>query len=271
MTEAEWLAGADPIAMIEFRRGSPVGEDRVSWSNNRQQFHEPQRGLDRGFRLFACTCCRRIWDRIPEPCNRAAVVAVEGLSDGRVSGAEVEAAFQASSAVEYLGDGSRRGDPGYWAVKYLGRGFYKMTAGASALMVSARVLAMAGGDYDTELWRAFSGCYYVGGGFFLRPFEWPLPIPAGVEVERASQAALLRDIFGNPFRPVTPDPAWLTSTVVALAAGIYADRAFDRLPILADALQDAGCDHPDVLAHCRDPHLTHVRGCWVVDLLLGKS
>jgi hypothetical protein len=82
---------------------------------------------------------------------------------------------------------------------------------------------------------------------------------------------LLREIIGNPFRPVTLDPAWLTSTVVALARGIYDERAFDRMPILADALQDAGCDSDDLLTHCRDPHQDHVRGCWVVDLVLGKA
>ena len=64
--------------------------------------------------------------------------------------------------------------------------------------------------------------------------------------------------------------SWLTSTVVGLADAIYADRAFDRLPILADALEEAGCDHPNVPAHCRGPG-PHARGCWVVDLLLGKS
>jgi hypothetical protein len=86
----------------------------------------------------------------------------------------------------------------------------------------------------------------------------------------AIQSLFLRDIFGNPFRPVAVDPGWLTSSVVELARGIYDQKAFDRLPILADALQDAGCDHPDVLAHCRGPG-PHVRGCWVVDLVLGKT
>jgi hypothetical protein len=88
--------------------------------------------------------------------------------------------------------------------------------------------------------------------------------------ELATQADFLRCIFGNPFRPVAADPGWLTSTVVELAQGIYADRSFDRLPILADALQDAGCDNPDVLDHCRGPG-PHARGCWVVDLVLGKG
>jgi hypothetical protein len=85
------------------------------------------------------------------------------------------------------------------------------------------------------------------------------------------QASLLRDIFGNPFQPVSLDPLWLTFDVQALAQGIYTERAFDRMPILADALQDAGCDNPDVLNHCRDAKQVHVRGCWVLDLLLGKG
>jgi hypothetical protein len=89
--------------------------------------------------------------------------------------------------------------------------------------------------------------------------------------EAQAQALLLRDIFGNPFRPVALDPACLTSDVVALARGIYDDRAFDRMPILADALQDAGCAHEDILTHCRDAKQTHVRGCWVLDLLLGND
>ncbi|HJZ55412.1 MAG TPA: hypothetical protein VKE74_10660, partial [Gemmataceae bacterium] len=72
------------------------------------------------------------------------------------------------------------------------------------------------------------------------------------------------------FRPVAVDPSWLASTVVTLAGGIDADRAFDRLPILADALQDAGCDNTDILNHCLGPG-PHVRGCWVVDLMLGNG
>ncbi len=84
-------------------------------------------------------------------------------------------------------------------------------------------------------------------------------------------ADVLREVFGNPFRPAALAPAWLTSDVVALARGIYEERAFDRMPILADALQDAGCDNDDVLSHCRDPKQVHVRGCWVVDLILGKG
>jgi hypothetical protein len=76
--------------------------------------------------------------------------------------------------------------------------------------------------------------------------------------------------FSDPLRYVSLQPCWVTSTVLALAAGIYSESAFDRLPILADALQDAGCNNDDILDHCRGQG-PHVRGCWVVDLVLGKS
>jgi hypothetical protein len=88
--------------------------------------------------------------------------------------------------------------------------------------------------------------------------------------ERSAQCDILRDIFGNPFRPVAFDPAWRTSTVVALAQQMYDSRDFGLMPILGDALEDAGCDSADILDHCRGDG-PHVRGCWVVDLVLGKS
>jgi hypothetical protein len=86
----------------------------------------------------------------------------------------------------------------------------------------------------------------------------------------AGQADLLRCIFGNPSRPVVWDRRWRTDDTVGLARGIYEDRAFDRLPLLADALMDAGCDHEQVLDHWCSPG-PHARGCWVVDLVLGKE
>jgi len=80
----------------------------------------------------------------------------------------------------------------------------------------------------------------------------------------------LRDIFGNPFRPVTFAPEWRTDTALSLARQMYESRDFSLMPILADALQDADCDNEDILNHCRDTDATHVRGCWVVDLVLEK-
>jgi hypothetical protein len=89
--------------------------------------------------------------------------------------------------------------------------------------------------------------------------------------ESLAQTTLVRDIFGNPFRTVAFSPQWRTDTAVSLAHQMYESRDFSAMPILADALQDAGCDNADVLNHCRDTSLAHVRGCWVVDLVLGKE
>ena len=90
------------------------------------------------------------------------------------------------------------------------------------------------------------------------------------QAESAAQAHLLRDIVGNPFRQVRFVPNWRSPVVTTLADLIYAERVFDRMPILADALEEAGCDDPDILAHCRGDG-PHVRGCWVVDLVLGRG
>jgi hypothetical protein len=113
----------------------------------------------------------------------------------------------------------------------------------------------------------------------------PIALTAGVEVPcRVAHvqdagddgAALVRDIFGNPFRPVTLDPCWLTPTVTNLAQAVYDDRQmpsglFDnqRMGILADALEEAGCHNADILGHLRGGG-EHVRGCWAVDLILGR-
>jgi hypothetical protein len=94
------------------------------------------------------------------------------------------------------------------------------------------------------------------------------------------QARLLHDLFGNPFRLVAPEPSWAAwegGTIPKLAQAIYDDRQLPagtldtvRLGVLADALEEAGCDQAELLGHLRGPG-PHVRGCWAVDLLLGKS
>jgi hypothetical protein len=119
-------------------------------------------------------------------------------------------------------------------------------------------------DHRFDDWKAPNALRY------LRP-SFPLPMPPTVVAD------FVREIMGNPFRPVTLDPAWQTSTVVALARAAYDNRSVPagtlepaRLGVLADALEEAGCDNNDILNHCRKPGV-HVPGCWVVDLLLGKE
>jgi len=270
VTEAAWPGCDDPIAMVEFLRGSPTGTDPEARSNPRWRADDPQAPADRRFRRFACACCRRVWGHIPGPSSRAAVVAVEEYLGGRATPAALEAAFTASARVEYLEDGTKRPDPAYWAVKYLGRGFYKLSAGASALVVASRTLSLADEAYGGPVRSAFDGCFYAGAGVFLTPFRWPEPVPAAVRAERGVLAGVLRCLFGNPFRPAARSPAWRTSTCLALAEQMDRTGEFAPMPVLGDALEEAGCDNVDILSHCRGPG-PHVRGCWVVDLVLGKT
>jgi len=88
---------------------------------------------------------------------------------------------------------------------------------------------------------------------------------------RITLLALLHDIFGNPFSPVVLDSAWRTDTVLSLARHIDTSGEFSVMPILADALQDAGCDNDAILTHCRQENPTHVHGCWVIDLVLSRE
>jgi hypothetical protein len=224
MTEAEWLACADPRPMLKARRG----------------------GLSlRKLRLFACACARRIRALIPENRYRRLVEAAEAFADGALSADDLRAALHhAVYGKRFRGRKAVYGTPAVYAACW--------TANTRAPVIerSAAEAAQAVGDAaarsrSSRRWKEAR---------------------AG---EHAAQAVMLRCVAGNPFRPVAIDPAWLTSDVVALARGIYEERAFDRLPILADALQDAGCDNADVLDHCRGPG-PHVRGCWVVDLILGQ-
>jgi hypothetical protein len=102
--------------------------------------------------------------------------------------------------------------------------------------------------------------------------DWLLPAEENAPEARA-QAGLLRDLFGNPFRRPRLKRRWLKrdgGTVAAVARAAYDGRAFDRLPVLADALEEAGCTDAEILGHCRQVG-GHVRGCWVIDLLLGKK
>jgi hypothetical protein len=117
---------------------------------------------------------------------------------------------------------------------------------------------------------------------FLRTVRAPGQWGKGGEPAKAHAVALLHEVFGNPFatrRRRKTDPrrgwmfsaSWHTDTVLALARQMYDSREFGAMPILADALQDAGCDNDDVLSHCRDASTPHTRGCWVLDLVLEKG
>jgi hypothetical protein len=246
VTEAEWLSCSDPQLMLALLRRSTAGSDRK-------------------FRLFACACCRRIWDRFPDQRNRDLVAAVEDHPGATFNDPEIHDPGVASSACEH----ECSGHPAYWVAKYLGRGFYKMSAALSAAIVSAKILFLTEREVGQEFEAGLALDVYAQRSV-LRPAGLPSPLPPAVAAEARVQADLLREVFGSPHRPQPFDPAWRTDTAILLARQMYSERDFSAMPILADALQDAGCDSEEILNHCRGP-APHVRGCWVVDLLLNRS
>jgi hypothetical protein len=204
--------------------------------------HLGAQATPRKLRLLACACFReRGWDEGWERENRNALDVAERYADGLADRIDLLAVQPRPRST--TGNEPRVGGP-------------PQPDDEAAIKLNWKNFAAR--DLTRERMNGLEdGAIYAAG------------MDGGREARR-SHAELLHDIFGNPFRLVTADPAWRTSTVVSLAEGIYAERAFDRLPILADALQDAGCENTDVLTHCRGPG-PHVRGCWVVDLVLGKS
>src|SRR5262249_38292549 len=128
--------------------------------------------------------------------------------------------------------------------------------------------------YRATGYNAILRCCVISGGGYGGPYDYWHEILKAFDETREHEAdsarsALLRDICGNPFRPIDFDPAWRTKYAVGIASKMYLDRDFEAMPILADALEEAGCDNADLLVHCREPG-THVRGCWVVDGVLNK-
>jgi hypothetical protein len=260
------------LAVDQIRERVATRMDPPGWLNS----HDVQamlgavrgRASQRKLRLFACGCCRAVWHLIPDPRNHHAVEVAEGFADGAADRGQLAAACAASAGVYAKPGFGYRGFPD--PATGLSRSGWEA---ARAATNTAEVYGSAG----SAARRAQDIAQKAGEAAVYAALEGHSSGPIGEDASReaqnavrAAQSDLARDVFGNPFRPATFDPAWLTSDVVALAQGIYADRAFDRMPILADALQDAGCDDDELLDHCRGPG-PHVRGCWVVDLLTGRG
>jgi len=230
MTEQEWLRSESPCRLFAHAR-------RVA-----------KPGLKSGrrrLRLYACACCREVWPLLGEE-GRAAVEAAERYADGRASAADLR---QAAALA--------------WQA-------YRRSANTSRLAGTQATLAAC---LATQ-WSITGGGREAAERAALAFASTPEALPVANAARRLLQCDLVRDIFGNPFRlPPRSDAAWLVwndGTVKRLAEAVYEGRPFDRLPILADALEEAGCDAAELLAHLRGPG-PHVRGCWAVDLLLGKT
>jgi hypothetical protein len=243
MTEAEWLACGDARAMVSY-----LGK-QVS---------------DRKLRHFVFACVRRLWHRVPAGPLRHAIEASERHADGLIDQQELGAAITAANRARPSRNHVARA--AYDAARFSGPGLVHWDS------VTINLAAAAA---DDAVWFLPPTAYT----YFAEGRTVTVDVPmnparrkwnARRDGEYAAQCDLIREILGNPFRPVTLDQAWLTPDVVSLARTIYHERTFDRMPEVADALARSGCTDADILAHCRRP-VRHVRGCWVVDLLLGNE
>ena len=234
MNATEWVRATDPEPML---KAVQVKQHR------------------RAVRLFSCACCRRLSSfLLPE--SLASVEVAERYADNLCSRTELDHAHAgANGAVLSL--------PRDWLwpvtrLRYATSAAAECSKGVAATTPGATAIA----DKAAHA-VALDAAIAVPEREFARARD------AAHTTERAAQADLVREIFGNPFRPDGFSPDWRTDTVLVLAHLIYEERDFGAMPILADALQDAGCENPELLAHCREPG-AHVRGCWALDLVLGK-
>jgi hypothetical protein len=272
MTEQKWLSCTDPVPMLEYLR------DRTT---------------DRKLRLFAVACCRNIWHLLSN-WKRQVVEYAEQRADGQdklepwtpdavqqgALATLVEQAGRAASAcliglavpaeaTSHAPDIASPDDSyrarmvetfGISVLAELDRSPPVAEASPEGHGADAHQAALNAAEFSA-IASARTTTEGMGILRYRRAFKR----------EREMQASLLRDIFGNPFHPTGFDLSWRTPTVAALVPAIYDGRAFDRMPELADALEQAGCREADILAHCRRAAGPHVRGCWVLDLLQAKQ
>src|SRR5262249_28862582 len=226
-----WLASADPGPMLDY-----LGE-RIS---------------ERKLRLFAVACCRRHWALLGGEYARSAVEAAEGFAEGVAAADTLAAAANNANVTAYNAP------------------FFEMPAHMATAETAAESIRETVRAATQQLQQvAYRAAAYGG-----------LPGPDEVEEgrraaaeERRAQAVLLREVAGNPFRPAAAEPLWLgwnDACVVRLARTIHADRRFEGMTILGDALEDAGCRDESIIDHCRAVE-GHCLGCWVLDLLLARG
>jgi hypothetical protein len=243
MTESEWLKATNPSNLLR-------------WLQQQGRLSE------RKCRLFACACVRRVWHLLVDERSRHAIHVVE-QADGQ-PGPASQAAAAAQAAAAVLAAGQARSAVAVaaqaaWGVLEQSSVWGSATAGQMAANAAATAAAIA------VKFAARTG------GAAGRP---------SAKRERAAQCRLLRCVFSDPWRaPPDVDPSWLAwngGTVARLAQAAYDERLLpaatldpDRLAVLADALEEAGCADTDLLGHLRGPG-PHVRGCWILDLLLAK-
>jgi hypothetical protein len=286
MDEEQWLAVAEPDRPLAFLRDSGMLSERKA-------------------RLFGVACCRRIWRLLTDDRSRRAVDVAERFTDGVATAEELHEALDTAwqtyhDSQQALDAALRQGRPetvdaacrnarAARAVAFLLAGFVRFVSDSAPNAMAAEAVRVVLVEERHRVPRrkgprrgkpvlppvseaVFAARCAVAGRKFFKLSDM---------AETAAQQALLRDLFGPlPFRPVTIEPAWLAwhgGAVKRLAEAVYEERELPsghldavRLTVLADMLEEAGCHDAELLGHLRGPG-PHVRGCWAVDLLVGKA
>jgi hypothetical protein len=216
---------------------------------------EPQ---TRKSRFYLVACARRQWMRLPTV-GRVLVELAEMFAEAPAARAELHAAVE--PIAERLLDSDGFPDELLTAETELSMASFYRPLGPQ--FEQAHRNPAPSRPLTPKEWRGLAALLYLPFALDTPNYSW-VPVPLHSET-------LLRDVYGNPFRPVHFPPEWRTDTAVILARQMYESREFGPMPILADALQDAGCDHEELLAHCRDMCQRHDRGCWVLDLVLDRK
>jgi hypothetical protein len=234
VTEAEWLQCCDIPTLLDYL------VDRVSC---------------RKFRLFGVACCRRIWPLLVDTRARNAVCLSKRFADGLATEEQVEIARR--EMIDLRAETALRPGSDVLSWAYLSWAY-----GAAEQSL-----------FETPTWGpGVPSKWTAGVAYAAAEAAWRVGTagPAGAEQERVQQLALLRDVFENPYRPDPIDPAWVRSEALSIATRQYESADFSKMRELAEALDAAGCSDEAVLDHCRQAG-PHVRGCWVVDGVLGTS
>jgi hypothetical protein len=230
MTEQEWLHSADLRKMLQF-----LGES----ANQRR------------LRLFALACCRQVESFLTHKRSRLALEMLEQILEGGLGPEHLPQAGELAQSAYFQ---TRTNDSAGRAVM--------MACYTNALSAACDAAAAASKTLEQF---AREATRQQG----MQPTRVPGSLSPGAIIRR-THCGWLRDVFGPPNRPTPDVSAWLGGPVLTMARTIYQEQSFGDLPILADALEEAGCDHAGILAHFRHA-ADHVRGCWALDLVLGRS
>jgi hypothetical protein len=236
----------------------------------------------RKFCLFAVACCRRIGHLLAEESSQEVLAVAEQYTDDLVSRQALhELAMRLPPPQQRHPAAINKAREAVWQVAQIPGGFFELTAPLTAVRVRRGFStvpsqgmswrAVWASDAVQDALAAETEARQLAGGALLSAAS--AAYARTWQDERAVHCAFVRDIFGHHFHPVSMSSLWLTwndGTVAKMAQTIYEERRFTDLPILADALEEAGCTEPSILDHCRRPG-EHVRGCWVLDLLLDKQ